>query len=182
MDPDPSAFKGASRPVECVSWEEAMEFCQRLRQRSGWSYSLPSEAQWEYACRAETTTPFAFGETITTDLANYDGNSTYGSGPKGMYREETSEVGSHPANAWGLQDMHGNVWEWCLDIWHDSYIRAPSDGTAWGSMSDESSWRLLRGGSWGHVPRGCRSAYRGSYRPVGRGSYWGFRVCCLPQD
>jgi formylglycine-generating enzyme required for sulfatase activity len=182
LNPDPSKFKGASRPVECVSWEEAMEFCQRLRQRVGMSYSLPSEAQWEYACRAGTTTPFAFGETLTTDLANYDGNFTYGSGPKGRYREETSEVGRYPENAWGLQDMHGNVWEWCLDIWHDSYNGAPSDGSAWGSMSDTSSSRLLRGGSWSFVPRGCRSAYRGWVRPDFRGLSIGFRVCCLPQD
>ena len=182
LDPDPSKFKGASRPVECVSWEESMEFCQRLRQRLGRFYSLPSEAQWEYACRAGTTTPFAFGETLTTDLANYDGNYTYGSGPKGRYREETSEVGRYPANAWGLQDMHGNVWEWCLDIWHDSYNGAPCDGSAWVSMSDESSIRLLRGGSWGHFPRFCRSAFRGWSRPDARYYGWGFRVCCLPQD
>jgi len=182
LDPDPSAFKGASRPVECVSWEEAMEFCQRLRQRVGRSYSLPSEAQWEYACRAGTMTPFAFGETLTTDLANYYGNYTYGSGPKGRYREETSEVGRYPANAWGLQDMHGNVWEWCLDIWHDSYNGAPSDGSAWGSMSDKSSSRLLRGGSWDTLPLFCRSACRFRALPGNRSSYWGFRVCCLPQD
>jgi formylglycine-generating enzyme required for sulfatase activity len=182
LDPDPSKLKGPSRPVECVSWEEAMEFCQRLRQRLGRSYSLPSEAQWEYACRAGTTIPFAFGETLTTDLANYDGKFTYGSGPKGRYRGETSDVGRYPANAWGLQDMHGNVWEWCLDIWHDSYNGAPSDGSAWGSVSDTSSSRLLRGGSWIRDPGVCRSAFRGWAHPDGGDDGCGFRVCCLPQD
>ena len=148
---DPANFKGANRPVENVSWEEAMEFCRRLSQRSKLVYTLPSEAQWEYACRAGTTTPFAFGETLTPDLVYYDGNYTYGSGPKGQYRQQTTEVGSFAGNAWGLQDMHGNVWEWCLDPWHDSYRGAPADGSAWtaGGGSD----RLLRGGSWYLIPQ-----------------------------
>jgi formylglycine-generating enzyme required for sulfatase activity len=183
LEPDPSHFKGATRPVEQVSWEEAMEFCRRLSQRSQRTkrdYSLPSEAQWEYACRSGTATPFAFGETLTPDLANYDGNVTYGTGPKGNNREQTISVGSFPANAWGLQDMHGNVWEWCLDTWHDSYNGAPIDGSPWGSPGDQGE-RLLRGGSWLGLPRGCRSANRTLIQPDDALNSIGFRVVCLPQ-
>jgi formylglycine-generating enzyme required for sulfatase activity len=175
------------RPVENVSWLEAMEFCSRLSQRTGRHYTLPSEAQWEYACRAGTSTPFHVGETITTEIANYDGNFTYANGPKGEYRQQTTPVGMFPANAWGLQDMHGTVWEWCLDHWHGSYEAAPRDGSAWldvqeGNDKDDSTTRLLRGGSWISDPGICRSAYRDHYRPddanYGR---VGFRVVCLPQ-
>ena len=130
LNSDPAKFKGAKRPVEQVSWKEATEFCRRLSQRTNLFYTLPSELQWEFACRACTTSPFAFGDALTTDLANYDGNFAYGSGPKGQYRQKTVEVGSFPANAWGLQDMHGNVWEWCLDHWHSDYREAPNDGSA----------------------------------------------------
>ncbi|MFI0403614.1 MAG: formylglycine-generating enzyme family protein [Cyanobium sp.] len=180
LKPDPANFKGATRPVEQVSWEEAMEFCRRLSQRSESDYSLPSEAQWEYACRAGTATSFAFGETLTPDLANYVGNTTYGTGPKGIYREQTISVGSFPANAWGLQDMHGNVWEWCLDTWHDSYNGAPTDGRPWGTSGDKGA-KLLRGGSWDLNPRFCRSAYRDHGRPDDASINVGFRVVCLPQ-
>ena len=179
LNPQPSRFKGANRPVEQVSWEEAMEFCRRLSQRTELSYTLPSEAQWEYACRAGTTTPFAFGDTLTPDIANYDGNYTYGSGPKGTYREKTTDAGSFLANAWGLQDMHGNVWEWCLDHWHENYQGAPSDGTRWVNGGDEV-FRLLRGGSWGDGPRFCRSAARFRWHRVNRVSNVGFRLCGFP--
>jgi formylglycine-generating enzyme required for sulfatase activity len=131
LDPEPSHFEGDNRPVEQVSWLDAMEFCHRLSQRTGWKYTLPSEAQWEYACRAGTTTPFYFGDTISTELANYDGDYSYGQSPKGIYRQQTTDVASFPANAWGLHDMHGNVWEWCADHWHASYEGAPVDGSAW---------------------------------------------------
>jgi formylglycine-generating enzyme required for sulfatase activity/uncharacterized caspase-like protein len=180
LKPDPSNFKGANRPVEQVSWEEAMEFCHRLNQRSNLAYTLPSEAQWEYACRAGTKTPFAFGDTLTPELANYDSNYTYGSGPKGFYREETLDVGSFPANAWGLHDMHGNVWEWCLDPWHQTYGGAPSDGTAWENGAEDEGVRLLRGGSWNFYPRDCRSAYRHGRRRGNRGNDVGFRLCRFP--
>ena len=180
LDPDPSRFKGACRPVERVSWEQAMEFCQRLSQRIGMTYTLPSEAQWEYACRAGTTTPFAFGETLTTDLANYHGNYMYGSGPKGCYQGKTSDVGVFPANAWGLQDMHGNVWEWCLDKWHNNYIGASMDGSAWGSVEGQER-RLLRGGSWTYYPGDCRSAFRNRTQPDDADDDVGVRVVCLPQ-
>jgi formylglycine-generating enzyme required for sulfatase activity len=165
--------------VEQVSWEEAMEFCRRLSQRTELSYTLPSEAQWEYACRAGTTTPFAFGDTLTPDIANYDGNYTYGSGPKGTYRAKTTDVGSFLANAWGLQDMHGNLWEWCLDHWHHNYQGAPSDGTPWVNGGDEAL-RLLRGGSWIDLPWRCRSAFRSGWRQVNRDADVGFRLCDFP--
>jgi formylglycine-generating enzyme required for sulfatase activity len=127
LDPDPSYFNGANRPVEQVSWDEAMEFCRRLSKKTGRDYRLPSEAEWEYACRAGTNKPFHFGKRITSDLANYNGNSVYGNAPKGKYREETTPVGSlKVANAFGLYDMHGNVWEWCADGWHENYEGAPN--------------------------------------------------------
>ncbi len=175
LNPDPSSFKGANRPVEKVSWDDTIEFCARLTKKTGKPYRLPSEAEWEYACRAGTTTPFHFGETITTDLANYNGNYTYGSGPKGEYREQTTEVGKFPPNAFGLYDMHGNIWEWCQDAWHDSYEGAPADGTAWMSENDNNS-RLLRGGSWNDNPRSCRSAVRNWLARVSWDYLVGFRV------
>jgi formylglycine-generating enzyme required for sulfatase activity len=131
MGASPSHFKGDNLPVEQVSWHDAMDFCRRLSEQTGHIYTLPSEAQWEYACRAGTTTPFYFGETITPDQANYDGNYTYNGGPRGEYRQRTTPVGMFPPNAWGLYDMHGNVWEWCLDEWHPNYEGAPVDGSAW---------------------------------------------------
>ena len=184
------------RPVDNVSWLDAMEFCERLSRRTGRTYTLPSEAQWEYACRAGSSTPFYFGATITPELANYDGNYTYGEGPKGAYRQQTTPVGLFPANPWGLHDMHGNVWEWCLDEWHGSYEGAPSDGSAWVDTTGESPMatrkegrdtfgeeksRLLRGGSWFNFPRDCRSAYRNHVQPDYAIDFVGFRVVCLPQ-
>jgi formylglycine-generating enzyme required for sulfatase activity len=185
---DPSYVKGENRPVECVSWFEAVEFCDRLTQHTKRPYRLPSEAEWEYACRAGTTTPFHFGEAITTDLANYQGtdneeykwSGSYGRGPKGIYREETTEVGHFGvANVFGLYDMHGNVWEWCADQWHSNYEGAPIDGSAWieDSRNDNQSW-LLRGGSWLNYPAYCRSAFRSSSNPGNDHSNFGFRVVC----
>jgi len=169
-----------------VSWFDAMEFCNRLSQRTGRTYTLPSEAQWEYACRAGTTTPFHFGATITAELANYDADVTYANGPKGVSRKVTTSVASFPANAWGLHDLHGNVWEWCLDHWHNSYEGAPSDGSAWldpvqSEEEDKEKSRLLRGGSWNHNPGHCRSAHRFLSMPVIAYFNVGFRVVCLPQ-
>jgi formylglycine-generating enzyme required for sulfatase activity len=162
-----------------------MEFCRRLSQRTGRRYTLPSEAQWEYACRAGTTTPFYCGATISTKLANYDGSEVYGDGEKGEYRQQTMDVASFPANPWGLHDMHGNVWEWCEDNWHDNYEGAPENVRAWieeGGKANEVKIRLLRGGSWDIHPRSCRSACRFNDRPDDRFNDFGFRVCCLPQD
>jgi formylglycine-generating enzyme required for sulfatase activity len=178
LDPDPVSFKGPNRPVEQVSWNQAMEFCARLSQFTGREYRLPSEAEWEYACRGGTTTPFHCGETLTPDLANYDGTWAYGPGPTGIYRKETTPVGTLPANAFGLYDMHGNVWEWCLDHWHANYAGAPTDGSAW--LSDEKgSSRLLRGGAWLNDPGYCRSAYRDDYNPDFADRDIGFRVVCV---
>jgi formylglycine-generating enzyme required for sulfatase activity/tRNA A-37 threonylcarbamoyl transferase component Bud32 len=173
---NPARFKGDKRPVETVSWDNAVEFCQKLSQKTGKTYRLPSEAEWEYACRAGTTTPFYFGETITTDLVNYDGNFTYASAPKGQYRQQTTPVGSFPPNAFGLYDMHGNVWEWCQDHWHDNYNGAPTDGSAWTNDNDNRSPRLLRGGSWYLNPEYCRSASRYGYTAGHRYYNIGFRV------
>ncbi len=179
LDPNPSYFKGDNRPVERVSWNDAVEFCDRLSKKLGQPYTLPSEAQWEYACRAGTTTPFHFGETITPDLANYNGEYAFASGPKGVFRQETTEVGSFPPNSFGLYDMHGNVWEWCLDHWHGNYNGAPADGSAWVTGGD-SGLRMLRGGSWFSNPRDCRCAYRDYYFPDNRGDGYGFRVVSVP--
>jgi formylglycine-generating enzyme required for sulfatase activity len=144
---------------------------------------LPSEAQWEYACRAGSTTPFHCGETISPELANYDSNYSYANGPKGTYRQQTTEVASFPANAWGLHDMHGNVWECCADHWHGSYKGAPADGSAWlNPKAEKDERRLLRGGSWRIGPGLCRSAFRYSDLPDFQHGTVGFRVCCLPQD
>ncbi len=177
MGNNPSEFKGANRPVENVSWNDATEYCQKLSQITGKKYSLPSESQWEYACRAGTTTPFYFGETITSELANYRGTSTYADELKGKYREETTDVGIFPPNAFGLYNMHGNVWEWCADEWHSNYEGAPTDGSAWLDGNENRS--PLRGGSWYSTPFLCRSAFRlNYYRRDGRYYYFGFRIVC----
>jgi formylglycine-generating enzyme required for sulfatase activity len=154
----PCRCSGARRPVNRVSWDDARAFCARLSQRTSRGCRLPSEAEWEYACRAETTTPFHFGETITTGLANYVGEHTYRSEPRGVYRHETTEVGSFLPNAFGLYDMHGNVWEWCADAWHDNYEGAPPDASVWEARA--GSARVLRGGCWHDPPDLCRSAAR----------------------
>jgi formylglycine-generating enzyme required for sulfatase activity len=185
LDPDPARFKGADWPVEQVSWEEALEFCRRLSRSTGRAYSLPSEALWEWACRAGTTTPFHFGATLSPEVANFRASVTYGDGPKGEFREHTTPVGLFPANAWGLHDLHGNVLEWCLDRWHPSPRHGPSDGRPWLEPSPEvpsegRDLRLLRGGSWFNEPHICRSAYRNSNHPGNRNDNVGFRVCCLP--
>ncbi|WP_287452974.1 formylglycine-generating enzyme family protein [Leptolyngbya sp. UWPOB_LEPTO1] len=163
LKPDPSRFKGNNRPVERISWDDAIEFCDRLNRKTGQFYRLPSEAEWEYACRAGTTTPFHFGETITPEIVNYDGNYIYANAPNGIYRKQTVRVGSFPPNAFGLYDMHGNVWEWCADPWHDDYTDAPTDGRVW-EMSNENFYRVLRGGSWCYNPWVCRAAFRSRSR------------------
>nr|WP_211178751.1 formylglycine-generating enzyme family protein [Brasilonema octagenarum] len=178
---DPSEFKGENRPVEQVSWYDAVEFCDRLSQYTGKPYRLPSEAEWEYSCRAGTTTPFHFGETITSDLANYNADYTYGAGPKGIHREETTTVDSFGvANPFGLYNMHGNVWELCADHWHGNYEGAPTNGSAWLDNNDNDN-RIRRGGSWRNSPEVCRSAFRfGSDAGVRNLNSFGFRVACSP--
>ncbi len=178
LETNPSHFKGDELPVERVHWYEATEFCKRLSRETKREYRLPSEAEWEYACRAGTTTAFHFGETITADLANYRATETYADEPTGEYRQQTTPVGQFPPNAFGLYDMHGNVWEWCADTWHPNYDGAPTDGSAWiENGADNRS--PLRGGSWYDLPSFCRSAYRSNRRRrVLILSNDGFRVVC----
>ncbi len=179
LEPYPCYFKGASLPVEQVSWDEAMEFCARLSQKTGRKYCLPSEAQWEYACRAGTTTPFHFGKTITSELVNF-GQGIYASEPKGTYPFKTTPVGSYPPNPFGLYDMYGNVWEFCADSWHDNYKGAPRDGSAW--QTDNHPRRVVRGGGWSIGSACCRSGARywsdRSDKHRGRSPEFGFRVAC----
>ncbi|MCM0590645.1 MAG: bifunctional serine/threonine-protein kinase/formylglycine-generating enzyme family protein [Gloeotrichia echinulata DEX184] len=166
LNPNPSNFKGANRPVESVSWDDAVEFCARLSKRTGKIYRLPSEAEWEYACRGGTTTPFYCGETITKDLATYEGLGG------------TADVGKFPANSFGLFDMHGNIWEWCEDVYNENYQLAPKDGSAWftGKHNDK---KLLRGGSWYVIARFCRCANRNSNTHVNPYNDVGFRVVAV---
>lgn len=165
MGSNPSHFKGEKRPVEKVSWDEAVEFCKKLSQKTGKTYRLPSEAEWEYACRAGTKTPFYFGETITTELVNFNS-------------KETKPVGSFPPNAFGLHDMHGNVSEWCEDVYNNNYIDAPTNGRPWLSGSDKNI-SPLRGGSWINNARDCRSAVRFVFARALRTYLFGFRVVAV---
>ncbi len=213
LNPDPSSFTESyedidrwRRPVESVNWYDAIEFCARLTKKTGKPYRLPTEAEWEYACRGKTSTPFHFGETITTDLANYRGiddesmgwEGSYGEGLLGEYREQTTPVGYFQgANAFGLSDMHGNVWEWCLDPWHSNYNGAPIDGRVWDEENQQEDYseqivnnlkqlltderdRVLRGGSWFSNPNRCRSAFRNRNNPRGDFTYSLRVVCCPP--
>ncbi len=178
LNPDPSNFKGDDRPVEQVSWHEAIEFCARLSNHTNHQYRLPTEAEWEYACRAGTTTPFYFGETISPELANYNCTVAYADSPTGKQIGETTPVFQFDvANAWGLSDMHGNAWEWCEDHWHDNYEGAPEDGSAWLTGQSDAP-RVLRGGSWYADPGICRSACRDDFNPDNSNGYLGFRVSC----
>jgi formylglycine-generating enzyme required for sulfatase activity len=174
----PGFEQGDDHPVVCISWNDAVALCEWLNKQGGQvrKFRLPTEAEWEYACRAGTTTPFHFGETIATDQANYDGNYTYGRGKKGVFRKNTTPVGSFPANAWGLYDMHGNVWEWCQD-WFGPY---PKEDIKDPQGIDSGAVRVLRGGSWYGYPGVCRSAYRDGIEPGSRDEYYGCRVLlCL---
>jgi formylglycine-generating enzyme required for sulfatase activity len=157
---NPSGFKDSTNlPVDSVSWRDAIEFCKKIGERTRKKYTLPTEAQWEYACRADTNTPFYFGDLITTDLVNYCGGYAYGNLPTGKYREKPTQVGIFPPNAFGLYDMHGNLWEWCLDEWD----KDPSN-------------RVVRGGSWINYPDNCRSAFRGRNALNYRSDDVGFRI------
>jgi formylglycine-generating enzyme required for sulfatase activity len=178
LDPNPSYFKEDNRPVEKVSWYDAVEFCARLSAYTGREYHLPTEAEWEYACRAGTTTPFHFGDMITTQVANYSGKSSYNGGPRGESRGATTPIDQFKlANTFGLSDMHGNVFEWCQDHWHDDYTGAPTDGSAW-LTNNERARHVLRGGSWFSNPGACRSAARHFDVPDSRSVTVGFRVIC----
>jgi formylglycine-generating enzyme required for sulfatase activity len=188
LDPNPANFKDKPdsdrRPVEQVNWQDAIEFCGRLSKLTGRDYRLPSEAEWEYACRAGTTTAYSFGKEINEKLANYGSNIG-----------ETTSLGKYPANQFGLYDMHGNVREWCLDPWHSNYNGAPTDGSVWDDGNEtryqnisknldvllqDNRTHVIRGGSWLYNPRNCRSAYR--FNIDLRYFNSGFRVVCAPQD
>jgi len=178
MGSNPSRFKGSGKlPVENISWNDAIEFCKRLSAKTNKIYRLPSEAEWEYACRAGTETPFAFGETINTDIVNYNGNYPYGEGAKGENRGKTTVVGSlGVANGFGLYDMHGNVREWCQDAWHSNYNDAPTDGSIWDDKLSNNTYRVLRGGSYVSYAYYCRSAFRSFFTPDFRDLNLGFRL------
>jgi formylglycine-generating enzyme required for sulfatase activity len=176
LSPAPSHFKGDNLPVENITWDEAMEFCLRLSALTGKKYRLPSEAEWEYTCRAGTVTPFHFGEITASWLLNYCGSYPFGSVAKGVCREQTTPVGYlEVANAFGLYDMHGNVWEWCADSWHDNYTNAPSNGSVWEGGVNKSD-RVMRGGSWMTFGYRARSATRASAAPNSKANDHGFRV------
>ena len=170
----PVRFIGPSLPVDRACWTDGMDFCKKLSEKTGRAYRLPSEAEWEYACRAGSATPFYFGPTLTTNLANYVGEHTYAAEPKGIYRHSTTPGGSFPPNAFGLYDMHGNLWEWCADSWHEDYTGAPLDGSAWVERGAHS--RVVRGGSWHETPAHCRSAVRLKYDQAERDDFVGFRL------
>jgi formylglycine-generating enzyme required for sulfatase activity len=162
-------------PVVGVNWYDAQQYLRWLSEATGRSYRLPSEAEWEYACRAGTKTAFSFGDTISTEQANYDGNFTYNGGVRGEYRRGTTPAGMFPPNPWGLFDMHGNVWEWVQDVVHDNYEGAPLDGSAWEEGGDQAR-RVLRGGSWLYNPRYLRSALRNGFSSALSNDIVGFRV------
>jgi formylglycine-generating enzyme required for sulfatase activity len=164
-----------AHPVVGVTWHDAQRYVQWLSARTGQRYRLPSEAEWEYACRAGTRTAFSCGDTIGTDQANYDGNFTYNGGAHGIYRKGTTPAGAFAPNPWGLCDMHGNVWEWVQDVVHENYEGAPVDGSAWEEGGDQSR-RILRGGSWLYNPRYLRSALRNGFSAVLSNDIVGFRV------
>ena len=174
MGKNPGKFTdGKNLPVEQINWNECQEFIKKLQEKDKKPYRLPTEAEWEYACRAGTKTPFYSGETISVEQANYNGNYAYGDGKKGVYREKTTPVGSFPANAWGLFDMHGNVWQWCQDCYFDKFTK--TDATD--PLCSTGEARSIRGGSWIDNPLECRSAFRGGCRPVLKHSLIGFRIC-----
>jgi formylglycine-generating enzyme required for sulfatase activity len=174
MGNNPSEFKDEKNlPVESVSWNDCQEFIKKLSDREKKPYRLPTEAEWEYACRAGTTTPFYCGATLSTAQANYNGNHVYGTGKQGVHRMKTTPAGSFPANAWGLHDMHGNVFQWCQD-W---YVDYPSDHLIDPKGPISGARKILRGGSWNDYPHYCRSAYRSVNVPETRGNVIGFRIC-----
>lgn len=162
---NPSQYPGADNPVEKVSWHDAVAFCEKASQETGTAFRLPSEAEWEYACRAGTTTHYSFGQSLTKEQANFNSNV-----------RKTTPAGQYPPNNFGLYDMHGSVWEWCQDHWHTNYEGAPKDGIAW--MTGDSHYHISRGGSWAVYPGKCGSAFRIFYPPGYRHNDLGFRVVC----
>ncbi len=173
---DPSSFKGSGLPVETITWEEAVEFCERLSIATGRQFRLPTEAEWEYACRAGTNTPFNFGDSIRSEWANFQGKFPFNNSPKGEFRETTVAVGTLGGpNAFGLYDMHGNVWEWCSDIWNESYEGAPTDGKSW-DTGKIPYLRMIRGGAWDSLGGECRSNSRNRMTSTIRLNNIGLRI------
>ena len=174
MGKNPSKITGEKNlPVEQVAWHDCQEFVKKLRAKDNKPYRLPTEAEWEYACRAATMSPFHFGETISTDQANYQGDAVYGTGKKGVFRKKTTPVGSFQPNAWGLYDMHGNVWQWCQDWYGETSPKDAVDPQGPAEGKD----RVMRGGSWGVHPDFCRTACRYKLEPNWRDDAIGLRVC-----
>jgi formylglycine-generating enzyme required for sulfatase activity len=173
----PCRFKGDALPVERVSWEQAQDFCRQLSAKTGRRHQLPSEAQWEYACRAGTNTAFSFGETLTTDIANYVGEPAFRQEPRGQNRHCTTVGGIFPSNAFGLYDMHGNLWEYCADNWLDDYTAASHDEAP--HLSEGDVYRVARGGSWHEQAGNCRSATRLRVLQSDADEVMGFRVCVV---
>lgn len=172
----PCRFKADQLPVERVSWEDAIRFCKQLSKKTARDHYLPSETQWEYACRAGTDTPFSFGETLTVNVANFNGEHTFRDEPRGFYFHSTSEEGKFPPNAFGLYDMHGNLWEWCTDTWLDDYYSSPRDESSY--QNKDSQFRVARGGSWHEPPELCRSGSRLRVPQSDADEFIGFRVIC----
>ena len=179
----PGKFRGADLPVVNISWRQADEFCQKLSAKTGKNYRLPTEAEWEYAARAGSSTAFAFGKTINSSLVNYRGNAPFLAAASGIFRNAPVPVGSlNNLNGFGLADMHGNVWEWTADNWHDEYNGAPTDGSAWEAGAptnddeDPRLFRVIRGGSWDSTASSCRSSHRRRYPQIIRSTKIGFRV------
>jgi formylglycine-generating enzyme required for sulfatase activity len=174
MGNNPSHCKGAKNmPVEQVSWDDCQEFIKKLRQKDKKPYRMPTEAEWEYCCRAGTTTPFHFGETISTDQANYNGKFPYANGKEGLSRDKSMPVGSFAANAWGLHDMHGNVMQWCQD-WYGDY---PPMDVVDPQGAEKGKHRVMRGCSWTGGAGYCRSGCRGMNTPDFREYSVGLRLC-----
>lgn len=167
-------------PAHSMNWLEAIDFCDRLSEKTGRQYRLPSESEWEYACRSHTTTPFAYGDSIIPSVVNYNGEHPYAQAAKGIFRQKATPVATFAPNLFGLYDMHGNLWEWCLDEWFDSYDGAPTDGSPWGNITvrDGQQLRVVRGGSWFSHARICRAASRAGLFALFRHNFYGMRVVC----
>jgi eukaryotic-like serine/threonine-protein kinase len=180
--PEKSLKFGNNRqlPVDSISWLDAIEFCRRLSTKTGRNYRLPTESEWEYACRGGTTSPFGYGDTLSPSIVNYDGTRPYAKIGKGICRDKSTPVASFPPNLFGLYDMHGNLWEWCMDEWVGNYRDAPTDGSARGDLEtrDENKQRVVRGGSWFSSGQICRAASRSSLPASYRHNHYGFRVVC----
>ena len=176
MTDNPSKFDGDNLPVDNVNWYEAARFIKRLNDKTGLKFRLPSEAEWEYACRAGTTTAFNTGTTIDSDFANYDATAPYADGIIGKELKRTNKVGSYPANAFGLYDMHGNVWEWCSDVYDKNYYKVTPTFDPTGPQEQEGGDRVIRGGAWNEKAHKCRSADRNNRSPKANQPIIGFRV------